>query len=161
MKDIITNEFVYELYDSNKLDHISLIEELSNDYLTNEFFKDYKSIIDKTDSENYFTYIILNRYGLIGLITLTKIKEDTFVLSYIIKPSFRGQKYSSRTKIDFINYLFNTNKASKILCYIDINNIRSINSMMKTNPTKIEKTKDNNLLLVTYEKTKENLLTNK
>jgi len=71
MKDIITNEFVYELYDSNKLDHISLIEELSNDYLTNEFFKDYKSIIDKTDSENYFTYIILNRYGLIGLITLS------------------------------------------------------------------------------------------
>ena len=152
MNDIVTNDFVYEVYDSKNSDHLDLIKELEKDLLTNEFFSDFKSIVDNTDNNTFYSYIVLNKYGLIGLITLTKIEDNSFVMSHIINPSFRGLKYSSKIKRDFVDYMINNDIADKIICYIDRENKRSISSMMKTNPSDITMDKDKKMLIVTYKK---------
>ena len=155
--DIVTNDFLYEVFDSNKKEHLELINKLVNDDLTNEFFKDFKSIVDNSDNEVYYSYVVINKYGLIGLITLTKVDDDSFVFSHIINPTFRGLRYSSKIKCDFIDYMINNELAKKIICYIDRNNERSINSMMRTNPSEITMDINKKMLIVTYRKSYKNI----
>jgi len=148
LENVKTNTFRFTSYDEKNKEHLTLLKDITNDNLTQEFFDDWKTLLFSNDEFTY-GYIVEKDNDVIGLITINEIDDRNMVFSHIIAPTHRGHRYSSIIKTELYDYIFKNNMADNIICYIKDTNKNSISSMMKSNPDEISKDK-NNMFKVVY-----------
>lgn len=143
-----TESFSYKLYQGNQEEQ-KMIEEFKNDSSTKEFLSEFWNYIQETkeDIENDFepqryTSIVYYEEFPIGLITFFDL-DNELIFSHGIRPSQRGNSFSSRIKKEVYDYVFrNLETVEKITVYIDVNNEKNLRSLQKLPYDEIEKIYD-------------------
>lgn len=143
-----TESFSYQLYQGSQEEQ-SMIEEFKNDPATKEFLSEFWNYIleTKEDIENDFepqryTNIVYYKEVPIGLITFFDL-DNELIFSHGIRPSQRGNRFSSKIKREVYDYVFrNLETVEKITVYIDVNNEKNLRSLQKLAYDEIEELHD-------------------
>jgi len=143
-----TESFEFKLY-TNTLEEQQMLDEFKIDNKTKEFLPDFLKYIDETqrDLDSDFeplryTTIAYFEGRPIGMITLFDADSE-YIFSHGIRPSERGNRFSSRIKREVFDYVFRTlDNATKITVFIDVNNENNLNSLKKLTYDEIEKVWD-------------------
>lgn len=139
-----TESFSFQLY-SGMEEEKEMLSELENDEKVKEFLQDFKNYISETQEEikmgiepSRYTTIVYHQMEPIGLITFYDLAPE-LVYSCGIRPSKRGNQFSSRIQKEVFDYVFqNLIEVERIIGYIDSNNTNSLNSLQKLTYDKIE-----------------------
>ena len=82
-------------------------------------------IIDKQKEAYSFAICLKESDDLIGDVFAVKKDPDTFNIGWHINQLFEGKGYAHEAARGFLSYLFNTENARRIYCYVESDNIRS------------------------------------
>lgn len=140
-----TESFSFRLF-SNTEEEISMINEFEHDDNTKVFLTDFKKYIFETEEDLKldieplrYTTIAYYEDRPVGLITFLNL-ENELIFSHGIRPSERGNRFSSRIKREVFDYAFrNLETVEKITVFIDSNNENNLHSLQKLTYDKIEK----------------------
>jgi len=83
-------------------------------------------LLDSLQNINRKIYILENNLSFIGTIRSDKISKDTYILSWVISPDYRGKGYGSK-----ILEIYLKNKSGNFLAEIKTKNIASIKIVQK------------------------------
>ena len=140
-----TESFSLRLF-SNTEEEISMINEFEHDDNTREFLTDFKKYIFETEQDLKldiepirYTNIAYYEDRPVGLITFLNLGNE-LIFSHGIRPSERGNRFSSRIKREVFDYAFRTlDYVEKITVFIDSNNENNLHSLQKLTYDEIEK----------------------
>lgn len=140
-----TESFSFRVY-SNIDEEISMINEFEKDEKTKEFLSDFKKYIFETEQDLKldieplrYTTIAYYEDRPVGLITFLNLGNE-LIFSHGIRPSERGNRFSSRIKREVFDYAFCTlDNVEKIVVFIDSNNENNLHSLQKLTYDEIEK----------------------
>lgn len=143
-----TETFEFKLY-TNTPEEQQMLDEFKCDEKTKDFLPDFLKYIEETQSDLAesleplrYTTIAYFENRPIGMITFFDI-GDEYVFSHGIRPSERGNRFSSRVKREVFDYVFRTlDNVKKITVFIDVNNENNLNSLKKLTYDEIERVYD-------------------
>lgn len=146
-----TKTYSFVQYDNLNEEHEKLFKIITNDELSETFFKDWKTLFKDNDNDVISAFVIEKERYPIGITTLVQQNDNDYILSYIISPQYRGNNYSSQIIMELLDHLFTIDKVYNVISYIHKNNKSSISGMLKTNPDDIlDDPNDEDMLKVIY-----------